>query len=136
MGIASPALFAAVLADKVEGREGQATSTIPLTRQIGSGVGAAVAGIVFAGHALGAPDLGVGACRRLRARVVDTVRLTYVAVAAVGLVGVVATRWLYDDRRGRSPVGVEPDHVPCKCSSVLRVCHTANRGHDGHRHRQ
>ena len=37
MGIASPALFAAVLADKVEGRESQATSTIPLTRQVGSG---------------------------------------------------------------------------------------------------
>jgi MFS family permease len=112
MGIASPALFAAVLADKVEGKEGQATSTIPLTRQIGSGVGAAVAGIVFAG-ALSAHQ--IAASEHVGAYVPDVVgaaRLTYAAVAAVGLVGVVATRWLYDDRRGRSPVGVEPDHVP------------------------
>lgn len=112
MGIASPALFAAVLADKVEGREGQATSTIPLTRQIGSGVGAAVAGIVFAAtlsaHQISASE-HVGA---YVPAVVDTVRLTYVAVAAVGLMGVIATRWLYDDRPRRAPVGVEPDHVP------------------------
>ncbi len=111
MGVASPALFAAVLADKVEGREGQATSTIPLTRQIGSGVGAAVAGIVFAAtlsaHQIAASE-HVGA---YVPAVVDTVRLTYLAVAAVGLVGVIATRWLYDDRPGRAPVGVEPDHV-------------------------
>ena len=44
MGIASPALFAAVLAEGSAGREGQVTSSIPLARQVGSGVGAAVAG--------------------------------------------------------------------------------------------
>ena len=55
MGIASPALFAAVLADGVEGREGRSTSSIPLTRQVGSGTGAAVAGIVFAATLDGAP---------------------------------------------------------------------------------
>src|SRR6185312_10670849 len=48
MGIASPALFTAVLADGGQGREGRATSSIPLTRQVGSGTGAAIAGIVFA----------------------------------------------------------------------------------------
>ena len=35
MGIASPALFAAVLADGAEGREGRSTSSIPLARQVG-----------------------------------------------------------------------------------------------------
>jgi MFS family permease len=109
MGIASPALFAAVLADKVEGREGQATSTIPLTRQVGSGVGAAVAGIVFAAvlssHQIDASE-HVGA--HVPA-VVGAARQTYVAVALVGLVGVVATRWLRAERP--VPVAVEPDHV-------------------------
>lgn len=114
MGIASPALFAAVLADKVEGREGQATSTIPLTRQIGSGVGAAVAGIVFAAtltsHQISASE-HVGA---YVPEVVDAARLTYAAVAAVGVIGVIATRWLYDDGKGRAGVEVEfeADHVP------------------------
>ena len=55
MGIASPALFAAVLADGGEGREGRSTSSIPLTRQVGSGIGAAVAGIVFAATLTRAP---------------------------------------------------------------------------------
>ena len=62
MGIASPALFAAVLADGAEGREGRSTSSIPLARQVGSGMGAAVAGIVFAA------TLDVGAGHRGRAR--------------------------------------------------------------------
>ncbi len=114
MGIASPALFAAVLADKVEGREGQATSTIPLTRQIGSGVGAAVAGIVFAAtltsHQISASE-HTGA---YVPEVVHAARLTYVAVAAVGVIGVIATRWLYDDGKGREGIEVEfeADHVP------------------------
>lgn len=111
MGIASPALFAAVLADKVEGREGQATSTIPLTRQIGSGVGAAVAGIVFAAvltsHQIDASE-HVGA---YVPAVVGAARDTYAAVAAVGVVGVVATRWLRADAPPAA-VSVEPDRVP------------------------
>ncbi len=111
MGIASPALFAAVLADKVEGREGQATSTIPLTRQIGSGVGAAVAGIVFAAvltsHQMDASE-HVGA---YVPAVVGAARDTYAAVAVVGVVGVVATRWLRADAPPAA-VSVEPDRVP------------------------
>ncbi len=94
MGISSPALFAAVLADRREGREGQATSSIPLARQVGSGVGAAVAGIVFAGALTGHE---IAAAQRSGAHVpavVDAARLTYVAVAALGLLGVVACRWL------------------------------------------
>ena len=68
MGIASPALFAAVLADGGEGREGRSTSSIPLTRQVGSGTGAAVAGIVFAATLSRAPDPGGRARRRARPR--------------------------------------------------------------------
>jgi MFS family permease len=111
MGVASPALFAAVLADKVEGREGQATSTIPLTRQIGSGVGAAVAGIVFAAvlssHQISASEHD-GA---YVPAVIGAARQTYVAVAVVGLIGVVATRWLYDDG-DREAVPADVERVP------------------------
>jgi len=97
MGIASPALFAAVLADEVEGREGRATSSIPLTRQVGSGTGAAVAGIVFAA-ALTAGQ--VRAAEHVGAHVpsvVHAARLTYLAVAAVSAIGVVACFWLRRD---------------------------------------
>jgi hypothetical protein len=109
MGISSPALFAAVLADRREGREGQATSSIPLARQVGSGVGAAIAGIVFA-SALTAHQ--IAAAQRSGAHVaavVDAARLTYVAVAGVGLVGLVACRWLARAPQ-REPV-IEPDRV-------------------------
>jgi len=97
MGIASPALFAAVLADGVEGREGRSTSSIPLTRQVGSGTGAAVAGIVFAA-ALSAHQ--VQAAEHSGAHVpavVHAVRLTFLAASAVSAVGVVACLWLRSD---------------------------------------
>jgi hypothetical protein len=97
MGIASPALFAAVLADGGEGREGRSTSSIPLTRQVGSGTGAAVAGIVFAAT-LTAHE--ISAAEHAGAHVpavVHAVRLTYLAVAAVSAVGVVACLWLRRD---------------------------------------
>jgi MFS family permease len=97
MGIASPALFAAVLADGLEGREGRSTSSIPLTRQVGSGTGAAVAGIVFAA-ALSAHQ--VQAAEHAGAHVpavVHAVRLTFLAVSAVSAVGVIACLWLRSD---------------------------------------
>jgi MFS family permease len=111
MGIASPALFAAVLADGGEGREGRSTSSIPLTRQVGSGTGAAVAGIVFAAtltaHQIGAAE---HAGAHVPA-VVHAVRLTYLAVAAVSAVGVVACLWLRRDvdapGRARSRPGAD-----------------------------
>ena len=81
MGIASPALFAAVLADGAEGREGRSTSSIPLARQVGSGMGAAVAGIVFAATLTSAQ---VSAAERAGAHVpavIDAARLTYLAAA-------------------------------------------------------
>jgi MFS family permease len=109
MGISSPALFAAVLADRREGREGQATSSIPLARQVGSGVGAAVAGIVFA-SALTAHQVALA--QRSGAHVpsvVDAARLTYIAVAGVGLLGVVACHWL--TRTPERAPAVEPDRV-------------------------
>jgi hypothetical protein len=97
MGIASPALFAAVLADGGEGREGRSTSSIPLTRQVGSGTGAAVAGIVFAAT-LSAHQ--IRAAEHAGAHVpavVHAARLTYLAVTAVSAVGVVACLWLRRD---------------------------------------
>ncbi len=99
MGIASPALFAAVLADGAEGREGQSTSSIPLARQVGSGMGAAVAGIVFAATLTSAQ---VSAAERAGAHVpavIDAARLTYLAAALVGLLGVAACLWLRGDVR-------------------------------------
>ena len=113
MGIASPALFAAVLADGAEGREGQSTSSIPLARQVGSGMGAAVAGIVFAATLSAAQ---VHAAERAGAHVPDVVgaaRLTYLAAAAVGLAGVAACLWLRADVRAvraERPIG-EPEVV-------------------------
>ena len=83
MGIASPALFAAVLADGGEGREGRSTSSIPLTRQVGSGTGAAVAGIVFAAT-LTARQIARPSTRAHTCPPSSTpLRLTYLAVAAV-----------------------------------------------------
>jgi len=97
MGIASPALFTAVLADGGEGREGRATSSIPLTRQVGSGTGAAIAGIVFAAT-LSAHQ--ISAAEHAGAHVpavVHAARLSYVAVTAVSAIGVVACFWLRRD---------------------------------------
>jgi MFS family permease len=97
MGIASPALFAAVLADKVGGREGRATSSIPLTRQVGSGTGAAVAGIVFAA-ALSAAQIQASEHSGAHVpAVVHAARLTYLAAAAISAVGVIACFWLRRD---------------------------------------
>jgi MFS family permease len=113
MGIASPALFAAVLADGAEGREGQSTSSIPLARQVGSGMGAAVAGIVFAATL---SSTQVRAAERAGAHVpavIDAARLTYLAAALVGLLGVVACVWLRSDprtARAEHPIA-EPEAV-------------------------
>jgi MFS family permease len=113
MGIASPALFAAVLADGGEGHEGRSTSSIPLARQVGSGMGAAIAGIVFAAALTSAQ---VHAAERAGAHVsavVDAARLTYLAAAIVGLLGVAACLWLRGDVRtirAEHPI-VEPEAV-------------------------
>jgi MFS family permease len=97
MGIASPALFAAVLADEVGGREGRATSSIPLTRQVGSGTGAAVAGIVFAAALTSAQVTASEHSGAHVPAVVHAARLTYLAAAAASAVGVVACLWLRRD---------------------------------------
>jgi MFS family permease len=105
MGIASPALFTAVLADKQEGREGQATSSIPLARQAGAGLGTAIAGLVFESSL---SESTVRAAERAGAHVpavVPGARHTYVAAAALGAIGVIACRWLRDERE---PVAAEP----------------------------
>jgi MFS family permease len=94
MGIASPALFAAVLTAGAEGREGRATSSIPLARQVGAGLGTAAAGIAFAAAL---SDSAVRAAEREGAHVpevVDAARLTFAVAALLGLVGVAACRWL------------------------------------------
>ena len=46
MGIASPALFPAALSDD-QGREGRDTSAVTTARQLGAGIGAALAGFVL-----------------------------------------------------------------------------------------
>ena len=84
MGIASPALFAAVLADGAEGREGRSTSSIPLARQVGSGMGAAIAGIVFAAALTSAQVHDAERAGAHVPSVVDAARLTYLGAAVVG----------------------------------------------------
>jgi MFS family permease len=99
MGVASPALFTAVLTDGVAGREGRATSSIPLARQVGSGLGAAIAGVVFAASLTAGQ---VAAAQHSGAHVppvVHAARLTFVAVGAVSAIGVLACRWLRGDAR-------------------------------------
>jgi hypothetical protein len=127
MGIASPALFAAVLAGEVGGREGRATSSIPLTRQLGSGTGAAVAGIVFAA-ALSAAQIAASEHSGAHVpAVVHAARLTYLAAGAVSVVGVAACFWLRRDIQppGRSherpaadvAVAAESEHEPAMRSA-------------------
>jgi MFS family permease len=109
MGVASPALFTAVLADKREGREGQATSSIPLARQAGAGLGTAIAGLVFESSL---SESTIRAAEKAGAHVpavVPGARHTYVAAAALGAIGVIASRWLRDDRE---PVALPAREVP------------------------
>ncbi len=97
MGIASPALFTAVLADGGEGREGRSTSSIPLTRQVGLGHGCG-----HRRHRLrrDAQHPQVSAAEHAGAHVpavVHAARLSYLAVTAVSAIGVVACFWLRRD---------------------------------------
>ena len=106
MGVASPALFTAVLADKREGREGQATSSIPLARQAGAGVGTAIAGLVFESSLSESTIRAAEKAGAYVPAVIPGARHTYVAAAALGAIGVIASRWLRDEREpvpGRSP---------------------------------
>jgi MFS family permease len=109
MGVASPGLFAVVLLDRREGREGQATSSIPLARQVGSGVGAAIAGIVVAstlttGQLAAAQHSGAHV-----PAIVHAARLSYLAVAGLSVLGVIACRWL--GGRERQPALTAPDRI-------------------------
>jgi MFS family permease len=110
MGIASPALFAVVLADGDEGREGKSTSGIPLARQVGAGLGTAVAGIVFLASL---SDAAVRAAEKKGAHVsavVPGVRHTYLAAALLGAIGVVAGAWMR--RSPRPAVSATADRAP------------------------
>jgi MFS family permease len=102
MGIASPALFSVVLSDGEAGREGKATSSIPLARQVGAGLGTAVAGIIFVASL---SDAAVHAAEKTGAHVpavVPAARHTYVAAALLGGLGLVACHWLRREPR-RAP---------------------------------
>jgi len=104
MGIASPALFTAVLSDHEPGREGQATSSVPVARQVGAAVGTAAAGVAFA---LSLSDAMVHAAEKDGAHVaaiIPAVRHSYLAVAALGVIGVVACRWLRTDNVPAEPL--------------------------------
>jgi len=99
MGIASPALFETVLRDGDAGREGKATSSIPLARQVGAGLGTAVSGIVFLASL---SDSAIRAAEKEGAHVpavVPGARHTYLAAALLGAIGLVACRWLRDEPR-------------------------------------
>lgn len=94
MGIASPAMFSVVLRDVQEGYEGRSTSSIPLARQLGAGLGTAVAGVVFVASL---SDEAIRASEREGAHVaavIPAARHTYLAAAIIGLIGVIACRWL------------------------------------------
>jgi MFS family permease len=94
MGIASPALFSAVLSDGDRGREGRSTSSVPLSRQVGAGLGTALAGIVFA---LSLSDAAIRASEHHGAHVgavVPAARHTFLAAALLGAIGVAACYWL------------------------------------------
>src|SRR4029079_12816029 len=84
MGIASPALFGGVLKEGEprpalcgavlnggeRGREGRSPSSVPLSRQVGAGLGTAIAGIVFA---ISLSDGAIRASERDRAHVAAVV---------------------------------------------------------------
>ena len=109
MGIASPALFAIVLADGEEGREGKSTSGIPLARQVGAGLGTAVAGIVFLASL---SDAAIRAAEKSGAHVpavVSGARHTYLAAALLAGIGVVACAWMR--REPRRTVAAKADRA-------------------------
>jgi hypothetical protein len=110
MGIVSPALFAVVLEDGDEGREGQATSSIPLSRQVGSGTGIAIAGAVFAASLSHAALRASEHSGAHVPSVVPAARVSYFAAGLLGLVGVVACRWLRG-RTAQEAVTAAPDRA-------------------------
>ena len=112
MGIASPALFGAVLNDGERGREGRSTSSVPLSRQVGAGLGTAIAGIVFA---ISLSDAAIRASERDGAHVaavVPAARHTYLAAALLGAIAVIACHWLRQaPHRGGRAVDASADRV-------------------------
>ena len=107
MGIASPALFELVLADGDAGREGKSTSSIPLARQVGAGLGTAVAGIVFLASL---SDQAIQAAEKKGAHVpavVPAARHTYIAAALLSAVGLVACHWLRREQRESVPASAD-----------------------------
>jgi MFS family permease len=110
MGVASPALFASVLLDGEEGSEGKATSSVPLARQVGSGVGAAVAGIVVAAVLTSSQMAAAEHSGAHVPAVVHAARLSYLAVGVIGLAGLVACRWLRGGGQQQAAVA-EPDRI-------------------------
>jgi hypothetical protein len=110
MGVASPALFEVVLSDGDEGREGKATSSIPLARQVGAGLGTAISGIVFLASL---SDQAIHAAERKGAyvpAVVPGARHTYIAAALLGAIGLAACHWLR--REPRRAVRASADRAP------------------------
>ena len=106
MGIVSPALFAVVLEDG-DGPRGQSTSSIPLSRQVGAGLGTAVAGIVFLASL---SDQAIQAAEKKGAHVpavVPAARHTYIAAALLSAVGLVACHWLRREQRESVPAGAD-----------------------------
>jgi hypothetical protein len=109
MGFASPALFPAALSDD-EGREGRDTSAVTTARQLGAGIGAALAGFVLletVPHAvLKAAENGDAPLPKLH----DAASLAFGLLGLVVLLSLPATRGIrVAPRRARSAV---PDLEP------------------------
>ena len=112
MGIASPSVVrrGAGRQGRGPGRPGDLDRSVDPSDRLG--VGAAVAGIVFAAslssHQVAASEHVGAYVPEVWGRPGSRTRRW----RTVGLLGVIATRWLYDDRRTCSPVERQPDHVP------------------------
>ncbi len=82
MGIQSPGLFIAVV-DGAEGEEGRVTSSVPVARTIGGGVGIALAGAIVAAvagqSALDAAEAGTGSVPAVH----DGAQMAYLAAGVV-----------------------------------------------------
>jgi hypothetical protein len=83
---------------------------VPLSRQVGAGLGTAIAGIVFA---ISLSDAAIRASEREGAHVaavVPAARHTYLAAALLGAIAVIACRWLRQSPR--RAVETRGDRVP------------------------
>ncbi len=95
MGIASPALFLAIVALADEGAGGRAASSVPLARTIGGGVGVAAGGALLAA-VVGRAALDAAETSARVPEIVDGGRAAFAFGAVAALAGLLAIRRLAD----------------------------------------